>query len=67
MRCKCSDDIPRRIIDQGAETVAEIGKACGMGRKWVSDFARARVAAGEWETVFKRVGTQLVPAYRKRV
>lgn len=64
-RGKCSDDIPKLVIDQNAETVQEIMQACGRSCAWVNDLCRQKADSGAWERVFKRVGKRLVPAYRR--
>jgi len=58
-------EIPRRIVDPSAETTAELAAETGRSECWMQRFARAKVAAGEWEQVFKKVGRQVVPAYRR--
>ena len=60
-----ASEIPRRIVDQSAETTSELAEETGRSESWVQRFARSRVVAGEWEQVFKKVGRQVVPAYRR--
>lgn len=59
------DDLPKRIIDDSANTVTEICQECGMSRAWAIAFAAENVRTKRWERVYKRIGERIVPAYRK--
>ena len=61
---KASDQLPKQIIDQKAETVAELMTQTPHGRCWVDKFCKEMVASGKWERVWKKSGVRLVPAFR---
>jgi len=63
---KPSDQLPKIIIDQKAETALEIMAQTPHKRCWVDRLAKEMVASGKWERVYKRVGGRLTPAYRVR-
>lgn len=59
------EDIPNLVIDQNAETIAELVEATGRSYTWIKAFANDQVTAGRWERVHKRVGNRTTPAYRR--
>lgn len=66
---QCSDDFPARIIDSTAETIQEMAaKHPEVGESAIRALVKRKVAAGEWEQVFKQNHMkQLVRAYRVTV
>ena len=56
--------IPRKIIDQSAETITEMVAASGVNKNTVGPEVQRLLAAGTIEKVYKRVNAQVVPAYR---
>ena len=63
VRIKCSDEI-KRVIDQEAESVAEISEITGYSRSHTAEISLERVRSGQWEKVWKREGTRIIQAYR---
>lgn len=61
---KCSEMIPRMIVDQEAETCREMAEASGVNRDAINQICAANIKAGRWERVWKRVDGRTVPAYR---
>jgi len=61
---KASDLIPKKIVDQNAETIQDMMKHTPMSRNWLYGFAQDMVKQGKYEKVWKKVGVKLVPAYR---
>ncbi len=58
--------IPRQVIDQSAETSRELCAATGRGYDWMKAHIRTQIDDGVWEQVFKKVGRNIVPAYRSK-
>ena len=56
--------IPRKIIDQSADTITEMVEASGVNKNTVGPEVQRLLAAGKIEKVYKRVNAQVVPAYR---
>ena len=62
---RCSDLLPKRVIDDAAETLEELRMASMMGRDALYVFVNRELAAGRWEQVWKKgKGGGLVRAYR---
>lgn len=59
-------DLPVRIIDPDAETVAELANGYTCSLIWMQKFANKEVEAGRWERVWKKKGVRYVPAYRRK-
>lgn len=55
---------PVRIIDEQAETSQEIAARIGRSYSQTRAIVLTETRAGRIEQVWKRVGAQLVPAYR---
>lgn len=66
-RSSLAADFPETVIDQTAETKGEMAAQWPKGLSSLEDFIRAKVAAGEWERVWKRDNGRLKPAYRRSV
>jgi hypothetical protein len=56
--------IPRKTIDQSAQTITEIVAVSGVNKNTVGPEVRRLLAEGKIEKVWKRVNSQVVPAYR---
>lgn len=56
--------IPRKTIDQSAETITEMVEASGVNKNTVGPEVKRLLAAGTIEKVYKHVNAQVVPAYR---
>lgn len=58
--------IAKRIFDNDAWTVADIVRETAIGESEARELGRERVAAGEWEQVWKRSpkNGRPVPAFR---
>lgn len=65
VRSKLAADFPRHVLDQAAESRAELIKQWTLGETAFDVFAKKQVEAGLWEKVWKRIGSRLVPAYRR--
>jgi len=64
---KVSDMIPKRIIDQNAESIEDIQKEHSyMSRKRVWDIVNQMVIDGKSEQVWKVVNKKLIRAYRPK-
>jgi len=59
-------NVERRVVDQNALTSAEIMRELNMGRFGVIALCAEKIKSGEWERVYKKNGTQTVPAYRPK-
>lgn len=61
---KCSDQIQKRIVDQSAETSAELVASSGCGISMIRKIILENLECKRWEQVWKRVGKNTVPAFR---
>ena len=59
------EDILRFRVYDDACTTKELVLQTGYGASWVQKLAVKMVAAGLWERCYKRVGSELKPAYRR--
>lgn len=62
---KPSADFPKIVVDQNAETRAELLAQWPKCDSSLGKFIVAKVKAGEWERVMKRTSDGLRPAYRR--
>ncbi len=60
---KVSDLIPKREVDQSAQTIIEIQKECGLGGSQTAKLVKALLEEGRIRKVSKRVGESLRDAY----
>lgn len=60
------DDLPKRVIDQKAETIEELADNYPCSKPTMASIAKTQVANGRWEQVYKQFGRRLVPAYRRK-
>ena len=60
-----SEDFPKVVVDQSAETIQELLKSWPMGDASLKKFCADKVKSGEWEMVRKAVGSSYKPAYRR--
>lgn len=63
-RMLVSELIPKRIIDQNAQTIEEISKASGLNITSTKDQIKEFLSLYKVEKVWKKSGRNLVPAYR---
>jgi len=56
--------IPKRIIDQNAQTIEEISKASGLNITSAKNQIKEFLSLYKVEKVWKKSGRNLVPAYR---
>lgn len=61
-----ADEIGRKVFDQSAETISELVEATGQTRSYIGKLAKAQIASGKWEQVWKKTGPKVVPAYRRK-
>lgn len=62
---KASEQLPKVIIDDKAETIQELTAGSPLGEPFVRKFAADMVRRGKWEEVMKRHAKKgLVRAYR---
>jgi len=61
---KCSNDVPRYVVDDNAETLREMCDSVGLARSAMTLLASNKIREGRWERVWKRVDGRLRPAYR---
>jgi hypothetical protein len=63
-------DIPKRVFDNSAETLAELQQSTARSYRWLARFANTQVKAGVWERVWKMVprgvGKYPAAAYRRK-
>lgn len=65
-RSKLSADFPKRIVDQSAETFQELLLEWPQAPGSLNEFIKAKCDAREWEKVWKKKGSRLLPAYRRK-
>ena len=58
-------DFPKVIIDQTAESWAELVKQWPMSKSSLMTFIQKKLDSGEWEKVRKIVNGNNIPAYRR--
>ena len=63
-RMLVSELIPKRIIDQNAQTIEEISKASGLSSSCTKVQIKEFLSLYKVEKVWKKTGRNLVPAYR---
>jgi len=62
---KVSDMIPKRVVDQTAETIEEIhAQHQYVGSKQIWQMVTEGVKSGKFEQVWKKVGSRTIRAYR---
>lgn len=60
---KVSDMLPKREINQNAETIQEIQKECGLSGSQTAKLVKALLEEGRVRKVFKKVGESVRDAY----
>jgi len=63
-RMLVSELIPKKVIDQNAQTIEEIAKASGLSITSTKDQIKVFLSLYKVEKVWKKSGRNLVPAYR---
>ena len=63
-RAKVSEIIPKKVVDQDAETIQEIAQTHLVSERRMRDYVVGLLREGKVERVWKRAGNKLVPAYR---
>jgi len=63
-RMLVSELIPKKVIDQNAQTIEEIAKASGLSITCTKDQIKVFLSLYKVEKVWKKSGRNLVPAYR---
>lgn len=61
-----SDDFPKVVIDQNAETFGELSESWPKADTSLRRFIRDQLRTGRWEKVFKRTPRGVVTAYRRK-
>jgi len=56
--------IPKKIVDENAQTIEEIAKASGLSITSTKDQIKQFLSLNKIEKVWKQSGRNLVPAYR---
>jgi len=65
---KASEDLPRHVVDQGAETFDELFSAGDLTESELRKFIKQMVSTGKWEKVRKLdAGGRARYAYRRTV
>jgi hypothetical protein len=59
-----SELIPKKIVDENAQTIEEIAKASGLSITSTKDQIKQFLSLNKIEKVWKQSGRNLVPAYR---
>jgi hypothetical protein len=59
-----SELIPKKVIDENAQTIEEIAKASGLSVTSTKDQIKGFLSIYKVEKVWKKSGRNLVPAYR---
>lgn len=59
-----SELIPKKIVDENAQTIEEIAKASGLSISSTKDKIKQLLSVNKIEKVWKQSGRNLVPAYR---
>ena len=59
-----SELIPKKIVDENAQTIEEIAKASGLSVTSTKDKIKQLLSVNKIEKVWKQSGRNLVPAYR---
>ena len=59
-----SELIPKKIVDENAQTIEEIAKASGLSITSTKDQIKQFLFLNKIEKVWKQSGRNLVPAYR---
>jgi len=63
-RMLVSELIPKKIVDENAQTIEEIAKASGLSITSTKDQIKQFLSLNKIEKVWKQSGRNLVPAYR---
>lgn len=63
-RMLVSELIPKKIVDENAQTIEEIAKASGLSITSTKDQIKQFLFLNKIEKVWKQSGRNLVPAYR---
>lgn len=61
---KCTDDIPKMVIDQDSQTIADMRLEIPRGEAWLYAYAKKMVDSGKWDRVFKKVNGRYCLAFR---
>lgn len=65
-RSSLAADFPKVVIDDTAETRAELLREWPKSDCMLREFILEQVRSGRWERVYKRVNGHLKPAYRRQ-